>query len=110
MIFYGVRERSISLAEMGERRCQHCNDWPEFTAQLNYTFIHLYWVFGAVLRREYRIVCNRCERFEVVERDQIAYLLDQDPIPLVHRWGFGIGLLVTLGALAALLIRGRNDF
>jgi hypothetical protein len=110
MLIYGVRERSILLAELGQRSCAHCGDWREFTAQLHYTFMHVYWVFGAVLHREYLAVCDRCDRGVVVERDQIAHMIDQDPIPLVHRWGFGIVLPATLAAIAAVIVSHRNDF
>ena len=104
MIFYGVRENSIPLAELGSRPCPHCGTWNEFRAHLKYTYIHLYWAFGAVVNRKYIIACDHCDRGNIVRRDEIPFPLGEDPIPLLHRWGFVVMLLATLGIITALIV------
>ena len=109
MIFYGIRENSIPLAELGSRQCAHCGDWHDFRAHVKYIFMHIFWAFGMVLKREYIIACDHCDRGTAVRRDAIPALLGDDPIPLLHRWGFVPMLLVTLGLLAFAAVSGARD-
>jgi hypothetical protein len=109
MIFYGVRERSIPIAELGARSCPHCDAWHEFRAHVKYTYIHLYWAFGAVVKRKYIIACDHCDRGTLVRRDEIPAPLEQDPIPLLHRWGFVAMLMAILGALAAIIVTATKS-
>lgn len=108
MIFYGVREKSIPLAELGSRLCPHCGTSNEFRAHVKYTYIHLYWAFGAVMNRKYIIACDHCDQGTLVSRDQIPAPLGDDPIPLLHRWGFITIVLAFLGTITALLVRSLN--
>ncbi|KAA6456030.1 hypothetical protein DYQ86_26505 [Acidobacteria bacterium AB60] len=110
MIFYGVRGNSLPIAELGSRPCPHCGAWHEFRAHVSYTFLHLYWAFGFVVKRKYLIACDHCDRGTMVRRDEIPGVLGDDPIPLLHRWGFVLMLLLTLGAIGALIVSTRNDF
>jgi hypothetical protein len=104
MIFYGFRERSLPLAELGSRPCPHCGVWQEFRAHVKYTYIHIYWVFGFVVKRTYFIACDHCDLGTLVRRDEIGVPLEDDPIPFHHRWGMPALLVTVFGTVAYLLL------
>jgi len=108
MIPCGARENSVPLAELGTRLCPRCGDWHEFRAHVRYTYIHIYWVFGAVVKRRYLIACDHCDVGTFVPRDEIHAPLGNDPIPIRHRWGFAVALLATLGAIGYIIVSGRD--
>jgi ribosomal protein S27AE len=109
MIFYGVKEESVWVAEMGQRSCPNCGAWREFSLHLNYTYMHLYWIFGAVVKRKYLVACSACGRGTFVDKDQIGYTLDREPIPFLQRWGFALMLLTILTIITWVIVSGRND-
>ncbi len=103
MIVYGVREKSAPLAELGTRSCPHCAAWQQFRAHVKYTYIHLYWIFGMVVKRQYLVACDHCDRGTLVRRDEIGVPLERDPIPFHHRWGMPAVLAAVFGTVAYLL-------
>jgi hypothetical protein len=109
MIFYGSRENVIPLVELGPRHCPHCANSNEFRAHVKYTYIHLYWAFGLVVKRQYIIACDHCDRGTLVRRDQIPFVPESDSIPFLHRWGFPLMLLAILAAISALIISAARS-
>ena len=102
MIFYGWGRKSVPLAGAGTAVCSHCGETRAFQIFLNYTYMHLYWIFGAVLRRKYIVACTTCSHGFFLDRQQAREALPAqtaNPVPFMQRWGLavfaaGIALIV----------------
>ncbi len=61
MIFYGWRKRVRPLLNIGTYHCSQCGDRP-FHIIVNYSYFHLYWIFGFITGRRYIAACTNCSR------------------------------------------------
>jgi hypothetical protein len=109
MIFYGWGRKSVPLVELGTATCSKCNDTRPFRVFLSYSYMHLYWIFGAVLGRKYMAACTVCGQGFLLNKKQAkqtvgtnAPIVQGNPIPFMQRWG-----LATLVAALALFISTR---
>jgi hypothetical protein len=108
MIFYGWGKKSVPLVSVGNTSCSKCCEVRPFRLFLSYNYMHLYWIFGAVLRRRYLVACSVCNQgFLVDKKDALQAVpnVSPNPIPFMQRWGLvvfvaGIALVVAIGAHA----------
>jgi hypothetical protein len=104
MIFYGWGRKSVPLTNAGTALCSHCGDARPFQIFLNYTYMHLYWIFGAVLRRKYIVACSTCSHGFILDKKQARNAVPANtanPVPFMQRWGLavfaaGIALIIYL--------------
>lgn len=93
MIFYGWGKRALPLLDIGTYHCSQCGDRP-FRIFVNYSYFHLYWIFGFITGRRYIAACTNCSRGAMLEKKQVAPLFApkpiKDPIPFMERWGFAV--------------------
>jgi predicted nucleic-acid-binding Zn-ribbon protein len=93
MIFYGWGRKSVTLANIGNATCSHCGDVRPFQVLINYTYMHLYWIFGAVLRRKYMVVCSNCSHGFFIDKKQVNESIPKtvpNPIPFMQQWGLAV--------------------
>jgi len=93
MIFYGWGRKSVPLAEIGAAQCSHCNQTRAFRLMLNYTYMHLYWIFGAVLRRRYIVACSACSHGFFIDKKRAREAVPapaSNPVPFMQRWGLAV--------------------
>jgi hypothetical protein len=60
---------------------------------LSYTYMHLYWIFGLVLRRKFIVACSVCKQgFYIDKKDARQAIGDftSNPIPFMQRWGLAV--------------------
>ncbi len=93
MIFYGWGRKVLPLAEIGHAPCQKCGETRPFRLLLNYTYMHLYWIFGLVLRRRYLVACSVCSQGFWIKKEEAKRTAPKDPIPFMQTWGLAILLL-----------------
>jgi hypothetical protein len=62
MIVYGWGRKSVPLVGIGNTSCSKCGEVRPFRLLLSYNYMHLYWIFGAVLRRRYLVACSVCSQ------------------------------------------------
>jgi hypothetical protein len=106
MIFYGWGRKSVPLVGVGNTKCSKCCEVRPFRLFLSYNYMHLYWIFGAVLRRRYLVACSVCNQgFLVDKKDAMQAVpnVSPNPIPFMQRWGLavfaaGIAAIVAIGA------------
>jgi hypothetical protein len=96
MIFVGWGNKAIPLVEMGTYSCPRCGLARPFRAVLTYSYFRLYWIFGMVTGRRYLCACTICGQGSVIDRSQIPFVPEHDPIPFMQQWG----LALFLGAIA----------
>jgi hypothetical protein len=93
MIFYGWGRKSVPLAEIGTAQCSHCNQTRAFRVLLNYSYMHLYWIFGLVLRRKYIVACSTCSHGFLIDKKQLNEAIPKhaaNPVPFMQRWGLAV--------------------
>ena len=54
--------KSVPLVGIGNTSCSKCGEVRPFRLLLSYNYMHLYWIFGAVLRRRYLVACSVCSQ------------------------------------------------
>jgi hypothetical protein len=102
MIFYGWGRKSVPLVGVGNTSCSKCCEVRPFRLFLSYNYMHLYWIFGAVLRRRYLVACSVCSQgFLVDKKDALQAVPNAtpNPIPFMQRWGlavFAAGIAVAI--------------
>ena len=101
MIFYGWRKKTVFLSNMDMQSCRRCNVPGSLKLFLNYTSVHLYWVFGVVTNRKYIAQCSACRVGDIIPKSDVAVLVSNSPVavPFMERWG----LAVFLGLLALVI-------
>jgi len=99
MIFYGWRKKTLFLADMPMHACTGCNTPGMLQLFVNYTSVHLYWIFGVVTNRKYIVQCSACRKNSIVNKRDVATLITNNPVPFMHRWG-----LAVFAGLAAIAI------
>jgi hypothetical protein len=93
MIFYGWGRKSLPMANIGDATCSHCGDVRAFRVLVNYSYMHLYWIFGAVLRRKYIVACSTCSHGFFIDKKQVNDTLPKtvsNPIPFMQQWGLAV--------------------
>ena len=106
MLPCGWGRKSVPLVGVGNTSCSKYGEVRPFRLFLSYNYMHLYWIFGAVLRRRYLVACSVCNQGFLVDKKD-ALLADPNvtpnPIPFMQRWGLavfaaGIAMVVAIGA------------
>ena len=107
MILYGWGNRAIPLAEMGTYSCPRCGLARPFRAVLRYSYFRLYWIFGLVTGRRYLCACTICGQGSVIDRSQIPFVPEHDPIPFMQQWGLAVflGAIVLLVAIVMIAVK-----
>jgi hypothetical protein len=107
MIFYGWGKKSVPLVEAGTICCSKCGEDRPFRLLLRYNYMHLYWIFGLVLRRRYMVACSKCSQGFWIDKEDALQAAAQrrgNPIPFMQRWG----LAVFLAGFAAVVAVGAH--
>jgi hypothetical protein len=100
MIFYGWRKKTVFVSEMPMHSCTRCGTPSSMQLFLNYTSVHLYWIFGVVTNRKYLTQCASCRTQALVQKDEVAPLLTATRVPFMERWG----LAVFLASIALIVV------
>jgi hypothetical protein len=100
-IIYGYRTEAVNLADMGLQPCMRCATARSCELVLRYTYLHLYWIFGAVVRRRYFGVCQFCGNAAALEKAQVPADAPSaaSKIHFMHRWG----LAILIAGIAAII-------
>jgi len=99
MIIWGTGGQSVDLGKVEDRQCQTCGAVRPFKLFLQYRYFHLYYVFKAVTKKEYMMVCEVCRRGWQLEKAKIAQALGKEPIPFMTKYG-----LAVLGGIIVLVV------
>ena len=100
MIFYGWGRKSIPVANVGTTCCSKCGEARPFRLFLSYSYMHLYWIFGLVLRRKYLVACSVCSQGFVVDKKDAKQAFTGNPIPFMQRWGLAVFVAGFVAVLA----------
>lgn len=97
MIFFGWGRESLFLLQLQMHPCTRCGTARTFGVYLNYTYFHLFWIFGAVLSKKYIATCGACGQSILLTKEQLPFSPARNPIPFMRRWGLGILLIAVFG-------------
>ncbi|MGE0703679.1 MAG: septum formation family protein [Limisphaerales bacterium] len=98
MIFYGSDGRLVNLGFVEERQCDTCGKVQPFGLTLAYKYIHVYWAFRWVVKRQYWLTCPVCQKGWELERQKVEAGFSKSPVPLWDRYGLAaLVLAVALG-------------
>lgn len=103
ILIWGSRPKAVALAAAGDRRCERCGLMRPHTFVVDYTFNHLYYIFGFVSGRRIACRCAVCGESAVEAIDPALELRGRTAIPLLERFGC-LGLGAGLGALVLLAV------
>jgi hypothetical protein len=94
----------VNLADMGLQPCMRCATARSCELVLRYTYVHLYWIFGAVLRRRYFGVCQFCGSASALEKSQVPVDAPSAAtrIHFMHRWGLAIFIAIIAAIIYAI--------
>lgn len=96
MIVWGTRLHAVNLGHTEVHLCPICRQQRRFDVVLVYKRWCLYWLFGFITSRNYRMVCEVCRRGWGLRNDKVEPYLSAAHIPFMHRYG-----LATLAAVLA---------
>jgi len=100
---WGHEEHNVKAADVDDRDCPRCERVRRFAIHVKYRYDYVYFVFGAVTKLEYFLVCQSCRsRFQIREEEARPYV-GTLPIPVSHRFGCLFGLLFFGCAMACFL-------
>jgi hypothetical protein len=101
MIFYGWRKKTLFLSDLQMQSCGRCNTPGALRLFVNYTSVHLYWIFGVVTGKKYIAQCTACRGEAIVQKHEVSHLItnNPNPVPFMDRWG----LAVLVGAGCAIV-------
>ena len=108
MLVWGKRSETVDFGQTGVQKCPICERDRNFSLILQYEWSHMYWIFGQVSSKSYRVVCKICQRGWDVDSREVESQLDQNPIPFMRRRGWmfpaagmaGFVLLLVAAVLA----------
>jgi hypothetical protein len=85
--------------------CDFCGQEAPFHLILDYSYSHLYWIFGRVTEKKYTLVCQRCHSALPLDAGAVEQRLGGVPIPFMQRFGCLVLFLVCIApALIALIV------
>lgn len=100
ILIWGSRPKAVALAAAGDRRCERCGLMRPHTFVVDYTFNHLYYIFGFVSGRRIACRCTVCGQPSTEALDPALELRGRAAIPVLERFGcLGLG-----GGLVALVL------
>ncbi len=102
MIVWSRKSHRIALGESERHCCQTCGQQRRFQLTLTYMEWCLYWIFGIVTSRDYRMLCEVCRNGWQLEPHKVEPFLSKPMIPFMQRFGLFI-LIAGLGILIASL-------
>jgi hypothetical protein len=104
MIIFGSRGRVVDLARRETHACRICGQNRQFHTQLQYRYVHVYYLFGVVTRKQYWTLCDVCRKGWVLESKQVEANLGKVPIPFMQRFGLLslAGMMMIVVSLAAI--------
>ena len=92
----GWRTKLVNLPKAEFYRCHNCAQDQSFHIVLQYTYWHLYWLFGVVTRKRYMMLCDICRRGWDLEANKVEPFLDEPIIPFMNRYGLAALFLASL--------------
>lgn len=102
MIVWGTGSGQSTLGEAGEFDCPACGEKSTFSAIVNYSYFHIWWLFSFLIGRKYFIVCDSCQNGKSVDKSMIRSKYAKDNIPFIRRRGW----LLCFGAIVAFFALG----
>ena len=104
MIIFGSGGQALSLGAADSRRCEVCEQTRPFSLLLQYRYFHVYYLFRAVVEKQYLLLCDTCNRGWQLDKNQVEARMEKSPIPFMHRFGclVGLGALLIIGAIMSL--------
>src|ERR1700726_2925674 len=100
MIIYGTGGNVVDLGRDEFRECPTCGRIQPFRVMLRYRYVHLWYAFGVVDKKEYLSVCKVCHQTVSVKKKEIEPLLERLPIPFMERYG----MLCLFASIAAVIL------
>lgn len=105
MIIYGGGGNAIRLSD-GDQLCPDCESEQIHSLVVVYKYHHLYYL-GVVYHEEYLLICNGCKRTVVQNAVEVFGRLAEDPIPLHHRYGCLILIVIISAIIVLSVLLGR---
>lgn len=96
MLVFGSAGDSVDLGCQGIKDCPVCGRHESFRLRLEYTYHHLWFIFGKVSAKRYLLYCEGCGNGTSIPGSNIERRLGKMPIPFMRRHGW-IVFLILLG-------------
>lgn len=111
MLIWGIRTKVVDLGQIKIIKCVVCQKTTPFHLYLTYKYLHLFFIFGLVLKEEYMLACEHCHNGIEIKKTDISNVLSKlikKPIPFFHKYGLliffvFIGLTWIIPYIAELL-------
>lgn len=69
MIIYGWREKNIDVQPINNHSCSNCNNNETLVAQVNKSYVHIFWIPFIPLFKKVYSVCTHCK--QVLEKNEM---------------------------------------
>src|ERR1044072_4625281 len=96
MIIWGSGGVKLALDYQCRMDCHYCQAPRNFGIMLLYRYFHLYFIFAAVTKKDYYLVCNFCQQGWQRDAKEAEGRVNSLPIPVTRR--FGLAALVGVFA------------
>ena len=107
MIIWGSGGGQETLGDLGEHECGACEKKSGFTAILNYTYRHIWYLLSFVSKREYYAVCDNCNNAVPIDKAEAKKMFPKDQIPFIRKNGWVLGA-VALAVFLVVMVIGSN--
>jgi uncharacterized protein (TIGR03067 family) len=107
-IVYGRDRDRVALGDAGDQECPACRAVHPCKLVFEYSWGHLYFLFGRVTRWRFLMVCTHCDTEWKVDPSELNddSLVDRAQVPFMRRWGclvFFIGIAIAALSMVGLL-------
>lgn len=100
---FGKASDRIDLGYFEARYCEKCQQKTPFHWFLHYYYIHIFFLFAAVVKKQYYLTCKNCET--IVSGLPMADVVNSARIPFLRRYGLILWIIAILAILVPGLIK-----
>lgn len=104
ILIWGTDSEVVDLGQVEIKRCDTCGQERPFHLYLQYTWSHLYFVFGKVEQKQYTKACSICNRGAELDAAEVEKELTKKPIPFLRESGCMLGMWLILGFALAIVL------
>lgn len=108
-IIYGTRRGEAEIGDMGLKRCDECDRETPFTALVQYTYFHIWYLFSFLTGRDYYLRCTGCGSMLSTDAATVRERHAGDNIPFLHRNGALLVLCLISAVIFAMTLKEKSD-
>ncbi len=106
MLIWGTGGDCKNLGIVSHRHCETCEKSRPFDLVLEYRYWGLYWIFNFIVKKNYFVLCDICQRGWELHETEVEKRILNPPLPFMQRYGLAVflGAFISLIAIAQIVM------